>query len=82
MAEKDPTETTRRAMIENDIPALKLAHASALEEPTWSTDDLRRDFEVLGFLAPFVIVRRKVDGVKGCLEFNHSPRVYFNWVED
>ena len=45
----------------------------------WTTDELRRDFEVVGFLAPYVVVVRKADGVKGTLEFTHNPRVYFNW---
>jgi hypothetical protein len=48
----------------------------------WDTDELRRDFEVIGFMAPFVVVRRKSDGVKGSLEFTHSPRVYFNFIAD
>jgi hypothetical protein len=29
-----------------------------------------------------VVVKRKSDGKKGSLEFTHSPRVYFNFVED
>lgn len=45
----------------------------------WTTDELREEFEVIGFLAPFVVVRRKNDGVKGTLEFTHNPRVYFNF---
>ena len=50
--------------------------------PIWDTSELARDFEVLGFLAPFVVVRRKADGVKGSLEFQHNPRFYFNFVPD
>lgn len=75
----DPTETTRRAMIERDIPALDLA---ATTGPTWDTAALTRDFEVLGFLAPFVTVRRRSDGKTCVLEFTHMPRVYFNLMED
>ena len=75
----DPTETTRRAMIEHDIPALDLATTTG---PTWDTAALARDFEVLGFLAPFVTVRRRSDGKRGVLEFVHQPRVYFNWTEE
>jgi hypothetical protein len=48
----------------------------------WDTDALRRDFEVIGFLAPYVAVRRKADGVVGSLQFTHSPRVYFGFVAD
>jgi len=50
-----------------------------VEGEVWTTDDLQRDFEVLGFLAPYVSVVRKVDGVQGSLEFRHSPRMYFHW---
>jgi hypothetical protein len=46
---------------------------------TWDTKTLQEDFEVLSFAAPFVIVRRKSDGVKGSLEFTHAPRVYFGF---
>jgi hypothetical protein len=35
----------------------------------------------MGFAAPYVVVRRKSDGVKGSLEFTHHPRVYFNFQE-
>ena len=48
-------------------------------EPTWSTKTLQEDFEVLAFSAPFVIVRRRADGVKGTLQFNHEPRVYWGF---
>lgn len=48
----------------------------------WTTDELREEFEVKGFLAPFVVVTRRSDGASGTLEFTHSPRVYFNWQED
>lgn len=33
----------------------------------WSTDELQRDFDVTGFLAPFVVVRRRSDDAKGSL---------------
>jgi hypothetical protein len=48
----------------------------------WTTDELQRDFDVVGFMAPFVVVIRKSDGVKGSMEFRHSPRVYFNFQPD
>lgn len=49
---------------------------------TWDTEALQRDFVVEGFLAPYVVVRRKSDGVKGTLEFTHNPRVYFDFRPD
>jgi len=43
---------------------------------------LGREFEVAGFMAPFVVVRRRSDGEKGSLEFQNNPRFYFNSVLD
>ena len=51
------------------------------EQREWTTDELTRDFEVIGFSAPFVVVKRRSDGVKGSLQFDHSPRKYYNWIE-
>jgi hypothetical protein len=66
-------------MIENNQPQADL---SVDEGQTWTTAELARDFEVLGFAAPFVVARRKSDGQTGSLEFTHSPRVYFDWEAD
>lgn len=48
----------------------------------WDADELRRDFEVLSFAAPLVVVRRLSDRKLGSLEFQHHPRFYFAWRED
>ena len=50
-----------------------------MERTEWDTKELQEDFEVLGFSAPFVVVIRKSDRVKGSLEFTHMPRKYFNF---
>ena len=71
----DETEQIRRDMIASGAPQADLA---ATDDPTWSTAELQEEFEVLGFAAPFVAVRRKSDGQQGSLEFTHMPRVYFN----
>jgi hypothetical protein len=47
----------------------------------WDTTTLSRTFEVLGFMAPFCVVRRLSDGVKGSVQFQHEPRFYFNFQE-
>lgn len=47
----------------------------------WNTTELQRDFEVLGFQAPYVAVKRKSDGATGSLQFSNSPRVYFGFKE-
>lgn len=75
----DETEEFRRAMIASGQPQRDL---SQTDGPTWTTDELGKEFDVLAFIAPFVIVRRKSDGANGSMEFTHSPRVYFNFVDD
>jgi hypothetical protein len=65
----------RKQMVETGQPQADLAEA----DQTWTTEQLQADFDVLGFAAPFVVVRRKSDGAKGSLEFVHAPRRYFGW---
>lgn len=48
-------------------------------EPRWDTAAMQRDFEPLQFMAPYIVVRRRSDGVKGTLQFNHSPRIYWGF---
>jgi hypothetical protein len=77
------TEDTRRALVRaiNAEPgsreALEIEHGQI-----WDTDQLCQDFDVKGFMAPFVIVRRKSDGKVGSLLFQHSPRYYFAFKAD
>jgi hypothetical protein len=79
----DDTEAIRRQKLAeiNAHPgnreALEAAHGKV-----WDTNQLAEDFEVIGFLAPYVVVRRKADGVKGSLAFQHSPRFYFDFQPD
>lgn len=75
----DSTAGIRREMITTGQPAANMAAETG---PTWTTDELTGDFEVIGFAAPYVVVRRRSDGAVGSLEFTHSPRVYFGWRAD
>ena len=76
----DPTESIRRHRLAeiNAEPGSREA-LEAQHEKVWSTDELQQDFEALGFMAPFIVVRRRSDGVRGSLEFQHNPRFYFNF---
>jgi hypothetical protein len=78
----DVTEPYRRARVAeiNAAPGSREA-LEAKYGQVWSTDELSQEFEAIGFMAPLVVVRRKSDGKKGSLEFQHSPRFYFNWQE-
>ena len=48
----------------------------------WNTNDLRTEFDVLGFSAPFVVVTQKSTGFKGSMMFQHQPRYYFEFSKD
>ena len=76
----DPTETPRREMLAeiNADPGSREA-LEAKQGQVWDTDELQDDFEVFGFMAPLVVVRRKADGVKGSMMFQSSPRFYFKF---
>ena len=79
----DPTESIRRerrAEINADPgsrEALESEHGQV-----WDSSELSGDFNVIGFAAPLVVVKRKSDGVSGSLEFQHRPRFYFNFQKD
>lgn len=79
----DDTEDLRRQrLVEiNSGPGSREA-LEARHGQVWDTQQLCQDFEIIGFLAPFVVVRRRADGVMGSLEFQGSPRFYFNWQAD
>jgi hypothetical protein len=76
----DKTEPIRRErLVEiNLVPGGREA-LEAKYGQVWDTDQLIDAFEAIGFLAPLVVVRRRSDGKKRSLEFQHSPRLYFNW---
>jgi hypothetical protein len=76
-------ERIRRGMaaVINSSPSSRDELAAA-HGPVWDTGDLQRDYEVLGFAAPFVVVRRRADGRTGSLMFQHRPRFYFSFQPD
>lgn len=76
----DETELPRRRRLMeiNLVPGSREA-LEAEHGQVWDTDQLTEDFAVIGFMAPLVVVKRRDTGEKGSLEFQHSPRFYFNW---
>lgn len=76
----DPTESIRRTLV-----AQTNANAAARKEleerhgTVYDSDEVRDLFDVVGFAAPFMVVRRKSDGTKGSLMFQHSPRFYWGF---
>ena len=78
---KDETEEIRRALVP-EMPA-ELEKAVSRGERVWSTDEFRQEFESIGFLSPFVVVRRKSDRVQGVMQFttmqSAHKRYYFDF---
>ncbi len=76
----DPTESARREMLAevNADPGSR-EFLEAKHGQVWDTGQLQDDFEVVGFMAPLVVVRRRADGVKGSMMFQGSPRFYFKF---
>ena len=77
----DPTESIRRELVAviNAEPGTR-EYLEAKYGQVWDTSEMQDEFEALGFAAPFIIVRRRSDGAKGTLTFQHSPRFYFDFV--
>ena len=76
----DPTEDIRRQMLAeiNAEPGSR-EYLTAKHGQVWSTDELSRDFDVIGFAAPLIVVVRKSDDQKGSLCFQHHPRFYYGF---
>ena len=86
----DITELPRRIMV-NEINSktqgesksdtrLRL-EADYGQDNVWDTSEVSQIFSIEGFMAPFCVVIRRSDHVKGSVEFTHSPRLYYNFVK-
>jgi hypothetical protein len=79
----DPSEPIRRARVaELSAEAAQRAELEERYGDVWDVEQMRLRYEVIGFAAPLVVVRDRKSGKLGSLEFQGSPRFYFNWQED
>ena len=76
----DPTESIRRQQVTtiNAEPGTR-EYLEAKHGEVFDTSELQEAFSVLSFLAPYVVVQRISDGVRGSLMFQHSPRLYYGF---
>jgi hypothetical protein len=76
----DPTENIRRQMLSdiNTAPGSR-EYLTAKHGQVWDTSELSDHFEVLGFMAPVIVVVRKSDRQKGSMMFQHNPRFYYGF---
>lgn len=75
----DETEDFRRQKVAELNVGLKRHELEKEYGEVLDSSELLDKHEILGFMAPYVIVRRESDGVEGTFEFQHEPRFYFNW---
>lgn len=76
----DETEGIRRVMVATQ--QLSSSTREQLEDTyaeVMDTKEAIERYQFLSFLAPFVSVRRRSDGMRGSLEFQHTPRYYYNF---
>ena len=76
----DVTEPIRRKMVA-EINAVEGSreYLESKHGEIWETTQLQENFEVIGFMAPFVGVRRRCDGVRGSVMFQARQRFYFRY---
>jgi hypothetical protein len=86
-----PTSTPETNMTDETEPIRRKRLAEINAEPgsrealeaqygkVWTTDELAEEFQVIGFMAPLCVVKRRSDGMKGSVEFQHQPRYFFNF---
>ena len=76
----DPAETVRRQQVAaiNAEPGSR-EYLEAKHGEVFDTSELQKAFSVLSFLAPYVVMQRKSDGVRGSMMFQHSPRLYYRF---
>ena len=84
----DTTENIRRSMVANIAGQVESTNPQTERqrlESEWGvgnvfdTAQLSAQFEVIGFMAPFCVVREKASGKKGSVQFQHNPRLYFGF---
>jgi len=81
--ESELLDTMRRSrLVEINAARAERPTLEARHGRVWDTKELGQEFEVLSFAAPYVVVRRRNDGALGSLEFQHDPRLYFNFQPD
>ena len=76
----DQTEAIRKSLVQtlNAEPGSREDLTTRYGD-VWDTQELQENFSVLAFSAPFCIVSRKSDGVRGSVLFQHSPRFYHSF---
>ena len=51
------------------------------DKTEWTTEEMQKEFDVIGFGYGYCAVKRKSDGQRGSLDFGGMPRKYFKFIE-
>ena len=82
----DETEGFRRqkvaeinSQVASDDPEAERKRLEAIHGKVYNTSEVASEFDILAFMAPYVVVTSRRTMQKGTLEFQHHPRFYFNF---
>ena len=76
----DETESIRRNLVaEINLQPGSREALEAQHGKVYDTSELQEEFQALGFMAPFIVVSRRSDGMRGSLLFQNSPRFYYGF---
>ena len=76
----DETESIRRNIVaEINLQPGSREALEAQHGKVYDTSELQEEFQALGFMAPFIVVSRRSDGMRGSLLFQNSPRFYYGF---
>lgn len=79
---RQPGNKARRYNAAGTIPAPRSREQLLTEyghDNVWDTTQLARDFIIISFTAPIVVVKRKSDGALGYITVQDNPRLYFGF---
>ena len=76
----DETEDIRKQMLVeiNAAPGSR-EYLEAKHGQVWTTSELSEDFEASASWPPSSLFKRRSDGVKGSVMFQHHPRYYWGF---
>lgn len=49
---------------------------------SWTTEELRARFEIIGCMGRYCVVKDRMTGKMGSVEFREKPRLYFEYQQD
>ncbi len=88
----DPKDlASRQRMVDLELKQMRQAmdqtqrtreELEAIDTPVYDTTQVEERYEVLGFRAPFAIVRERATGLNGSMLFQNHPRYFFSFRSD